>query len=356
MIDDVFMDRALFLANLGRGNTSPNPMVGAVVVSEEGVVVGTGYHEQAGMDHAEVRALNVAGELARSATLYCTLEPCSHFGRTSPCVERIIDAGISRVVVGSIDPNPEINGSGIDYLRKHGLKVDVGVRNIAAAKLNEAFFTWIKKKRSFVTMKITTSLDGCVAKAINDRTLLTSQKANKIAHKLRSEVDAVAVGSRTLMIDDPLLTIRYGQKKKSLMRVVFDRHLRVSLDAKIFSTLDSGPVIVITSEKAIKKRPESVELFRDIGVKVEVVEPANMLSGVRHLAEMDVTSLLLEGGPTIHRSAWKEGIVDRVQRFIAPVTLGSQAVPWFQDDTLMARLKDLHIETCGPDILVEGYV
>jgi len=350
------MDQALFLADLGRGNTSPNPMVGAVVVSEEGLVVGTGYHEQAGKDHAEICALNVAGECARSATLYCTLEPCSHFGRTTPCVERIVSSGIGRVVIGSIDPNPVINGSGIAYLRKHGLRVDVGIRSIAAARLNEAFFTWIKKKRPFVTIKISTSLDGGVAKTINQRTLLTSQEANAIAHKLRSEVDAVAVGSRTLMIDDPLLTVRYGHRKKSLMRVVFDRKLRVSSSAKILSTLDSGPVIIITSEKAIKEKPKTAQLFQDLGAKLEVVEPANMLTVMRHLAGMEVTSLLLEGGPTVHRAAWEEGVVDRVKRFIAPVTLGSQAVPWFQDDMLMAGLKELYVETYGPDILVEGYV
>ena len=206
--DDAYMRQALRLAARGRGRTSPNPMVGAIVVDGRGAVVGSGYHERAGGDHAEVRALAEAGEAARGATLYCTLEPCCHHGRTGPCVERIVEAALARVVVAMPDPNPVVNGRGIAHLRGKGIAVDVGLRKREAARLNEAFVTWVSRRRPFVTMKVATSLDGCIAARPGARTALTSPAAGRAVHALRGEVDAIGVGSTTVLVDDPLLTAR----------------------------------------------------------------------------------------------------------------------------------------------------
>src|SRR5687767_7457423 len=202
------MARALALAERGRGRTSPNPMVGAVVVDDEGVVVGRGAHEYAGGPHAEIRALDDAGERARGATLYCTLEPCCHTGRTGPCAPEIVDAAIARVVVATEDPNPLVSGGGIAHLRAHGVEVVVGVGRAEAERLNRYFFTGITERRPFVIMKAAVSLDGRIAAGKGVRTPLTCAAANRHIHRRRAEVDAIAVGSETVLVDDPLLTVR----------------------------------------------------------------------------------------------------------------------------------------------------
>ncbi len=231
------MARALLLAERGRGRTSPNPMVGALVVDDEGVVVGRGRHESAGGPHAEVHALVDAGERAAGATLYCTLEPCSHTGRTGPCAPRVVAAGIRRAVVAVGDPNPLVSGRGIGYLREHGIDVTVGVLAEQAEKLNEPFFTRMRFRRPFVTMKVALSLDGCVAAAPGIRTQLTGPSAARAIHRERAEIDALAVGSGTVLADDPLLTARGIYRYRPLVRVVFDRRLRTPVTARLFSTI-----------------------------------------------------------------------------------------------------------------------
>ena len=350
------MDRALALAELGRGETSPNPMVGAVVVSAEGVVVGTGYHQRAGAAHAEVVALEVASSRARGGTIYCTLEPCRHHGRTGPCSERIVDAGIGRLVVGAVDPNRHVRGGGIDYLRERGLQVDVGVRRRAAERLNEAFFTWVTQGRPFVTMKVATSRDGKISARTGERTPLTSDLANTAIHQMRAEVDAIGVGSTTVLADDPLLTVRRVHRLRPLTRVVFDRRLRTPVTARVVGTLRHGPVIILTTDGAVSGRPDLSDRLREAGARLEPMpdDDATIGSALQRLGSLDVTSLVLEGGVTIHRAAWEAGLVDRVQQFVAPVELGPDGVSWLE--LAWTELGDRFVRQYGPDTLTEGYV
>ena len=350
------MDQALALAERGRGQTSPNPMVGALVVSDDGVVAGTGYHRRAGEAHAEVLALGEAAGLARGATLYCTLEPCSHHGRTGPCAERILASGIRRVVVALVDPNPLVGGSGIAYLRERHVDVDVGTRRRPAARLNEAFVTWITKGRPFVVMKIATSRDGKITRRPGERTPLTSDLANEAIHRMRAEVDAIAVGSNTVLVDDPLLTVRGTDRDRPLMRVVLDRRLRTPVGARLLQTLPHGPVVILASAGSVTRRGSAASALRVAGARLEVLpdDDVSLASALRRLAELDITSVLLEGGTTIHQAAWDARVVDRVQRFVAPVYLGPEGVPWL--DLSIGDLSDRQVRSYGPDILAEGYV
>src|SRR3954452_12807866 len=227
-----WMHRALEHARRGLGRTTPNPVVGACVVSRESVVVGQGAHERAGEPHAEVHALDEAGDAARGATLYCTLEPCVHLGRTGPCTDRIVAAGIRRVVAAMQDPFPQVRGRGFAALRAHGIDVDVGLCADEAARLNQPFLTTVREGRPFVIAKAATSLDGHIAAAPGCRTPLTSMAALRHAQYQRAAVDAIAVGSETVLVDDPLLTAREVFRERPLVRVVFDRRLRISPEAR----------------------------------------------------------------------------------------------------------------------------
>src|SRR5262245_30124252 len=213
MSDARWMDRALFHAARGAGRTSPNPLVGAVVVTPEGVIVGQGFHERAGEAHAEVRALEEAGVRARGATMYCTLEPCAHQGRTGPCATRIVDAGIVRVVAAVEDPNPLVSGRGLAHLRAHGVRVDVGLCAGAATAINQPFFTLMREGRPFTILKAAVSADGYIAATPGRPTMLTSAEANRHAHRMRAEIDAIAVGVGTILADDPALTARSAYRE-----------------------------------------------------------------------------------------------------------------------------------------------
>lgn len=355
--DDTHMREALRCAGRGRGSTSPNPMVGAVVVDGRGIVVGTGHHRRAGGDHAEVRALAEAGAAARGATLYCTLEPCCHRGRTGPCVERIVAAGIVRVVVAMPDPNPAVNGKGIEFLRGRGIAVDVGFRAREAARLNEAFVTWVSAGRPFVTMKVAVSLDGCIAARPGARTALTSDAANRVVHAQRAEVDAVGVGSTTVLVDDPVLTARGAPRSLPLTRAVFDRRARTPPGARLLGTLEAGPVVVLTVESADPRHCERRARLADAGADVECVDAGRFLEdAMRRLAARGVTSVLLEGGRQVHEAAWTSGLVDRVQVFVAPVALGPPGVAWLDRRAVLGSLDRLSVRACGPDLLMEAHV
>ena len=350
------MDEALVMAEQGRGHTSPNPMVGAVVVSLEGTVVGVGFHEQAGKEHAEIRALSDAGIRANGSTVYCTLEPCCHEGRTGPCAARLVEAGVSRVVIATEDPNPRVRGGGVDYLKARGVDVEVGVRRHAATRLNEAFFTWVVEERPFVIMKVATSLDGGISAANGSQSWLTSVAANEAVHGLRAEVDALGVGSTTILIDDPRLTARGIFRDRPLTRVIFDRRLRVPSTARVFTTLKAGPVVVMTSEKEIEVRHDEAARLRDAGAQVESLVSGEFPLALSRLAELKITTLLLEGGATVHRAAWEAGVVDKVQIYVAPMRLGPDRVPWLGDRLGVSRLSDVRVGAVGSDILIEGYV
>ncbi len=336
MTADDYMERALFLAERGRGRTSPNPMVGAVVVSAAGVVVGQGFHQRAGGPHAEVHALEMAGDRARCATLYCTLEPCCHVGRTGPCVCRIVEAGIGQVVAAVQDPNPAVNGRGFAYLRAHGVEVRTGVGAAAAARLNQPFFTLMRARRPFVILKAATSLDGRIAAAPGQRTDLTSAAANRHSHAFRAEVDAIGVGVGTILIDDPLLTVRGVHRERPLTRVVFDRRLRTPPAARLLSTRDLGPVIIVTTA-AGAAHADARRCLEDRGAWVDVAENESFRSALHRLGEREIGSLLLEGGAALHQAAWDDDLVDFVRLYVTPGVLGPRGVGLLDGRRLCGR-------------------
>jgi diaminohydroxyphosphoribosylaminopyrimidine deaminase/5-amino-6-(5-phosphoribosylamino)uracil reductase len=356
--DALQMARALALAERGRGRTTPNPMVGAVVVDAEGVVVGRGAHEFAGGPHAEVRALRDAEGRARGATLYCTLEPCCHTGRTGPCAPEIVNAGITRVVVAIEDPNPRVSGGGIAHLRQHGIEVFVGVGREDAERLNRPFFTRITKRRPFVTMKAAVSLDGRIAAAKGVRTPLTGAAANRLIHRERAEVDAIAVGSETVLVDDPLLTARGPYRFRPLVRVVFDRRLRTPPTARLLSTPEVGPVIIITTPSAAEAGPDRVRALTSAGARVEPLRPPGTIrAALELLASEGVTSLIVEGGTSLHAAFWTAGLVDRVEMFVTPHDLGSAGVEWVPFPVLASGLVTaMSAVPVGEDVLIAAYV
>jgi diaminohydroxyphosphoribosylaminopyrimidine deaminase/5-amino-6-(5-phosphoribosylamino)uracil reductase len=356
------MARALAVAERGRGRTSPNPMVGAIVVDGEGIVVGSGCHEVAGGPHAEVEALEEAGHLARGATLYCTLEPCSHTGRTGPCAPLVADAGIARAVIAIGDPNPAVNGRGIAILRARGISVSVGVLADEARALNRPFFSVMLRRRPFVTMKVAISHDGRISEAHGVRTLLTGPAANRLIHRERAEIDALGVGSGTILTDDPQLTARGAYRYRPLARVVFDRRLRTPPRAKLFSTLAAGPVIIISTHSAAAAAPDRVAALTAAGAEVAVVpdapdeRPGILASALELLAARGLGSIVVEGGATLHRSLWDSALVDRVQLFRTPHHLGEQGIEWLPSVVSGDGLRDVVETPLGADTLVEGYV
>jgi diaminohydroxyphosphoribosylaminopyrimidine deaminase / 5-amino-6-(5-phosphoribosylamino)uracil reductase len=355
--DTEYMNRALDLAERGRGTTSPNPMVGAVVVGEDGTIVGQGYHERAGEAHAEVRALDEAGGRARGASLYCTLEPCSHVGRTGPCVERVTAAGIARVVVATGDPDPRVSGRGFEFLRRHGIAVSVGTARERALRINRAYFTFKARHRPFVVMKAATSLDNRVAAKAGTRTRISSDDSLRHAHTVRAELDAIAVGSGTVLADDPLLTVRGVYRGRPLARVIFDRRLRTPPGAKVFSTLDAGPVIILTTTESIEQNHVRANQLAQAGAELEPIPNGGLAEAFGRLGARQITSLVLEGGVAVQTAAWNAGLVDAVHVYVAPMTLGNEGVAWLDADMLsIAALFDRRVTPLGPDVFMEGYV
>lgn len=352
--DRRLIDRALFHAARGLGRTSPNPMVGAVVVTRDGVVVGQGYHERAGDPHAEIVALTEAGARASGSTLYCTLEPCAHHGRTGPCAARIVDAGIARVVASIVDPNPLVNGRGFAYLRDQGVRVEVGLGAEEATALNRPFFTLMRQGRPFVILKAATSADGYISEASGTRTWFTSEAADRHAHVTRAAVDAIGVGVGTVLADDPLLTVRGVYRERPFTRVVFDRRLRTPVGAQLLSTLEAGPVIIISTAEAPAAARRALE-----AAGAEVLPTDGTFRGaLTLLARRSIGSLLLEGGAALHSAAWDEGLVDFVRLYVSPKVLGvaEDRVGLLPNRPFWAALSERRVETLGPDVLIEGYV
>jgi diaminohydroxyphosphoribosylaminopyrimidine deaminase/5-amino-6-(5-phosphoribosylamino)uracil reductase len=359
--DTLHMSRALALAERGRGRTSPNPMVGAVVVDNEGVVVGRGWHEAAGLPHAEVNALADAGERSRGATLYCTLEPCTHVGRTGPCAPAIASAGIRRVVIAVQDPNPVVSGRGLAYLEEHNVEVTTGVLAEAAARLNAPFFTWIRKQRPFITLKVAMSLDGFVAAKAGERSQLTGAAAGRAIHRERAEIDAIGVGVGTVLIDDPLLTPRGAYRYRPLTRVLFDRRLRTPPGARILSTREAGPVIILSTPAAIRESPAAAESLIRSGARIEPIAANRnadsfLHAAVERLAALDCVSLLVEGGPSLHEAFWRAKLADRLQVFVSPRVLGAGGVPGGIPFGAEAALVERVARPLGDDIMIEGHV
>lgn len=357
MVSDAdYMRRALFHARRAEGVTTPNPLVGAVVVSPDGVVVGQGRHPRAGEPHAEVFALQDAGAQARGATLFVTLEPCGHHGRTGPCTRRIIAAGISRVVAAMTDPNPLVGGQGFAELRSHGIQVEVGLLGDDAARMNRAFTLVQTEGRPLVIAKVATSLDWRTAAAPGVRTAISSAEANRRTQRLRGAVDAVGVGSGTVLADDPRLTARESYRARPLARVIFDRRLRTPPAARVFSTLDAGPVIILTTVEAAGQHPDRAAALQSAGA--DVIKGTGALpADIRSLVPWNISTLLLEGGGTLHAAAWQAGIIDRVIVIVAPTVLGEQGAKFFGGIPVpLSQLIPVRVETVGPDAWMEADV
>lgn len=344
-----WMARARCLARRGLGTTAPNPIVGAVVVADGDVVVGQGAHRVAGGPHAEVIALESAGARARGATLYCTLEPCSHTGRTGPCAVRVADAGIARVVIAVTDPNPKVSGQGIAYLRARGLEVVTGVDDAAAARENAPFLTWITRGRPLVTSKVAVSADGFVGRT-GGRVRLTGAASDRRTHRERGAVEALLVGTGTVLADDPELTPRLAYRARPLWRVVLDRRGRTPATAKVLGTRAHGPVAIVTTPETAAG-PVAHDWAR-AGADVIVVDAPDdgaWLRGVLDaLAARDVLHVVVEGGPTVHGAFWAHGLVDRVRVIETPHMLGD-GVPVFRP----AAPSHARMRMIGPDRWVE---
>jgi diaminohydroxyphosphoribosylaminopyrimidine deaminase / 5-amino-6-(5-phosphoribosylamino)uracil reductase len=352
--DVFFMRKALALAERGRGRTSPNPMVGALIVDGEGVIVGRGAHEFAGGPHAEVVALADAGDRARGGTMYCTLEPCTHVGRTGACAPLVRAARIGRLVVASEDPNPVASG-GNALLRAQGMDVTSGVLADEGARLNAPFFTLVRRRRPFITMKVALSSDGMMSAAPGVRTALTGAKANRYVHRERAEVDAIAVGSGTVRVDDPLLNARVAYRQRPLTRVIYDSRLRTPPTARLFSTLSEGPVIIMTDPQSVASAPDRAAALEQAGAKIEAIDSAGRLqASVESLGAGGVLSMIVEGGPTLHRAFWDADLVDRVQMFVAPRTIGKGGLPWLGLES--PRITWDESRQLADDVLMEGHV
>ncbi|MDO8684282.1 MAG: bifunctional diaminohydroxyphosphoribosylaminopyrimidine deaminase/5-amino-6-(5-phosphoribosylamino)uracil reductase RibD [Armatimonadota bacterium] len=349
------MRLALKLAR--RGRTSPNPMVGAVVV-KDGEVVGRGYHPKAGMPHAEVYALEQAGAKAKGATLYVTLEPCSHFGRTPPCADAVIKSGVKRVVAAMADPNPKVAGHGLDALQKAGIDVTVGMLENEARRLNEAYIKFITTGFPFVTLKMAMTLDGKIAAHTGDSKWISGEKARLMVHRMRSNADAVVVGAGTVLMDNPLLTARGGNIDRQPARVVVDELARLPANAQVLNN-SGGQVIIATTRLADKAKLRKLEAA---GARILVLEEqdglVDMAALSKSLAEMGLTNVLLEGGGELSASALAAKLVDKVVMFIAPKIIGGRSAKSPVEGAGAAkiaealRLVDMKTRKCGEDIMV----
>jgi diaminohydroxyphosphoribosylaminopyrimidine deaminase/5-amino-6-(5-phosphoribosylamino)uracil reductase len=361
--DQRWMRRALELAEKGRGRTSPNPMVGAVLV-KEGRAVGEGFHQRAGGPHAEVNALREAGREAAGSTMYVTLEPCTHQGRTPPCVDSLLEVGLGRVVVGMLDVNPKVAGRGIGRLEEAGLPVEVGLFEQECRRLNEAYITWMMEKRPFVVLKVASSLDGKIATYRGQSRWISGEESRKRVHALRACVDAVMVGAATAVADDPELTVRMVEGDvRQPVRVVVDSTLRLPATARLLAEGSELKTVVATTAKAPQERRRAVEAMgRDVLVLPERQGRVDLSSLMARLAEMDVVSLLLEGGGELNASMVEEGLVDKVLVIIAPMLLGGGEAPTVLDGLGVGsieeawRLNELSFQKVGEDLHVEGYL
>ncbi len=355
--DTKHMAKAIDLARQAIGRTSPNPLVGAVVV-REGRVVGRGFHPRAGEPHAEILALREAGALARRATLYVTLEPCCHWGRTGPCTEAIAEAGIARVVVATEDPDRRVNGGGIRTLRERGVNVTVGVLRDVAEELNAAYFKHRRTGLPFVTLKWAMSLDGKIASHPGVRTQLTGTAAQRCAHELRNSHDAILVGINTILADDPQLTCRIDGGRDPL-RVVLDSRLRIPLEARVLNLSSQARTLVVTTMSAPS---EKISAVRAKGADVLVFDGSRppVRWALEQLAGQGILSVLVEGGATVHAAILEAQVADRVIAFIVPLIVGGQTAPspiaglgvLSVNDAV--ALRGCTVQQLGQDLVVEG--
>ncbi|WP_147804837.1 bifunctional diaminohydroxyphosphoribosylaminopyrimidine deaminase/5-amino-6-(5-phosphoribosylamino)uracil reductase RibD [Alkalicoccus halolimnae] len=322
-MNEKYMHLAVQMARAAAGQTSPNPLVGAVIV-KEGEVVGLGAHLKAGEKHAERHALDMAGEKASGAEMYVTLEPCSHTGRTPPCADAIINAGIKKVYVASHDPNPQVAGQGIRKLEAAGINVQKGILKKEAEELNYFFFHFIQTKTPYVTLKMAASIDGKTATSQGESKWITGEESRQDGHQLRHEHDAILVGIETVLADNPSLTTRISGGGSNPLRIILDSKLRTPADARLVT--DKQSTWIFATEQCSK---EKVRLLRSLGVKVTVLSgfSIDIKEVLEKLGEAEITSLLVEGGGTVHDSFVTENLFQRVVLYTAPILIGGRQSP-----------------------------
>ena len=322
-----YMAHAIKLANKYKGLTHPNPTVGAVIVKNNRII-GEGFHKGAGFPHAEIEAIQDAikkGESLEDSTIYITLEPCCHYGRTPPCTDAIIKYGFKKVVIGTLDPNPHVSGKGVNILKDKGIEVVVGVLEKEAKKLNEDFFTFITEKRPYVHIKVAQTLDGKIATYTGSSKWITGEKSRTFAHRLRKEAGAVLVGINTVLIDNPKLTVRHIKTDKQPLRIVLDKNLKIPLNANALSK--EAKTLIITSELVDK---EKVKRLLYLGIEVEMLPVEKGRFSIKNLLELlyskGVVQILVEGGASTITEFLKSGYLDRLSVFISPKIVGSEGL------------------------------
>jgi len=356
--DIAFMKRALTLAEKGRGHVSPNPMVGAVAV-KDGKIVGEGYHAAFSHAHAEVNALDQAGDNALGATLYVTLEPCNHTGKTGPCTERIYEAGISRVVIATRDPNPLVNGSGINFLRSKGITVTEGVLEQNSRELNRGYIKHILTGKPYILLKLAQTLDGRIATSTGHSKWVTGEDSRTSSHKLRSQFDAILVGIGTVLADDPQLTVRKA-RGFSPKRIVLDSQLRIPLDANVLADDSPNKTIIVTTNQASKEKVARIVERGSIVLVLDADErgwaPQSVLW--QKLGELGITSIMVEGGSTVHTETLKHGNADEIVIFFAPKLLGSgvDAIGdlGIRNINSAIELQDLKVKRLNKDFMISA--
>ena len=359
MNDEIYMNEALKIAANARGRTSPNPLVGAVIVKDNRIIA-EGWHRQAGTPHAEINALNMAGDLAKDSTLYVTLEPCSHFGRTPPCANAIVNAGIKKVVIAMTDPNPKVAGRGIEILKNFGIEVEIGILEEQARRLNEVFIKWITTQKPFVTLKTAMSLDGKIATATGQSQWITSEESRRKVHELRDINDAIMVGIGTVLADNPSLTTRIDGGKNPI-RIIVDSQLRTPINANVIVDGQAKTIIATTKNAPTDK----VEALKKSGVEIifcgdDRRVDLNIL--MNELASREITSIFVEGGGTLNFSLLENHLVDKFFAFIAPKIIGGREAltsvegDGFSDLNKAINLKNITTEMIGEDILISGIV
>ena len=363
--DRQYMRLALELAEKGRGRTSPNPMVGAVIVRDD-EIIGQGYHRRAGEPHAEVEAIADAGgdKAVRDATVYVTLEPCSHQGRTPPCADRLIEAGIARVVAAIPDPNPLVAGRGLRRLRSAGIEVDCGVYEGEARRLNEAFITFHLLNRPFIIAKWAMSLDGRTSTDLGDSKWISNEESRAYSHEIRASVDAIAVGVGTILHDNPRLDVRLPRyKERQPACVIFDGRLRTPTKARCLEKHRGAEAILVTTEFATNER---IDRMREAGHTVLVVPGKNRMIDIAEalpmLAHLGIQSMLVEGGREIHTSLLRAGLADKIVAFMGPRIIGGESLMTplvdlgIQKMRSAIQLKNVTVKSFGTDACVEGYI
>lgn len=360
MTDTTYMQMALELAQKGQGWTSPNPMVGAVIV-KTGRVIGQGYHARCGDLHAERAALAACTEDPKGATMYVTLEPCCHHGRQPPCTDAILEAGIARVVVGSSDPNPQVAGQGVAILRAAGVEVTEHVLEEACTSLNDVFFHYIRTKTPYVVLKYAMTLDGKIAAYTGQSQWITGEIARNHVHQQRGRYRAILVGVGTVLTDDPQLTCRVDGRRNPL-RIVCDSHLRTPLTAQVVQTARAVPTLIA----ACFADPDRITQYEALGVRVWILPAKNgrvdLKALMDRLGQEEVDSVLIEGGSALHWAALETGIVHKVQAYIAPKLLGGSTAKspiggqGFPHPDQAVRLKPPSLTQLGEDLLIESEV